>query len=1378
MLTDAQRAVLVSRLRRGRTEPADAVPRRPAGAGDPPCSSGQEQLWFIDRFAPGIGVYNIPLALRLSGQLDAAALGRALADLAARHEALRTRLVPGPDGRPVQRIDPPGPVPLPLADLSHQRAPRGWRERLDAFIDDRALQPFTLSKDRLLRAWLTRIGDAAHVLVLVIHHAVFDGWSAKILVAELAALYRAQTTGCPAGLPDLPIQFGDYAAWERHRLAGPELARLEDYWWDKLRGLGTVEFPADRQRPPLDDFTGGLVQHLTRHGLLDRLRELSRASGTTLFMTLLAGLNALLYRYTGQSDLTIGTVTANRARPELIPLIGFLVNTLPIRADLSGDPAFTELLSRTRAAVTGAFAHQDLPFARLVEALGIERDASRAPVFQIALVYAERDHVPVPSAGVEFALTDLVVGTRAAKFDLSLLAEPRPDGLWLECSYKTALFDEPTIRRLITHLENLLDGAAANPAAAISRLPLLEPDELRAELTGWNDAGTRQRGQALAPGGCVHEAFAAQAARTPDAIAAEYGTERFSYAELDAWADKLAGRLHELCWPGGTSPRRTGQELLVGVCMNTGLRRLATLLAIWKAGAGYVPLDPALPAGRLAHMIAETAMAAIVTDGAARASLPDVTMPVETLDDSGWAAIGGLDRPRLARPADPATVAYVMYTSGSTGRPKGVVVEHRQVTSFLHAMITHWQVGPTDAVLQYASLGFDVSVLDMFVPLLAGGRLVLAPTQTLRSPRRLAALITDRRVTLACLTPAVLGLLADQDVTGLRILLAAGEELPSELALRWLRPGLRFVNAYGPTETTVLATWAELDAGTPLPPPIGLPLRPHCRAYILDRHLNPVPVGAVGELHIGGPQVARGYLRRPALTATRFVADPFADGQRLYKTGDLARRRPDGSIVYVGRADTQVKVRGLRIELGEIEATLAAHPAVSQAVATIVATPGGDKQLAVYYLGAAAAKPQVADLRAHLARSLPAYMVPAHLIMVEEFPLNPSGKIDRKALPAPEPVHSGGHQDGPATPTAELLAGLYAAILHGEQPGPADSFFDLGGSSLTAMQLADQIAATTGADIGVAAIFLHPTPRQLAARVDAALTQAPGSAQGTPSPAGASTGGPLVPLSTATSEPPLVLIHPIGGTVFGYAALAVELAGTFTSYGLQSPALAGGANAPDGGQPDGPATLPGLVARYTSLIRAAWPTGPYRLAGWSMGGLVAFEIAAELERSGADVALLALLDAPFDIGELQAADEQAVTADFVADAARSLGWDTGSLPDPAAAGADQLGWLADRLSTPASPAAALAGQFARRLEVFGAHRAMLSGYRPARPPVRAPALLVSADLSLNAPARDRWPGLLAGLRHTLRLPADHYTLLQPPHLADIATAMIKLSAET
>jgi amino acid adenylation domain-containing protein len=1029
-------------------------------------SHAQEQLWFIDNFHEGFAAHNVPHLVWLRGPLDGPALGRAVSQLAARHQALRTRLLAGRGGRPVQVIDPPSPVELDLTDYSALSADAA-REQLREFAAQEALRPFQLASDRLLRTRLVRLAADEHVLTFVAHRAVLDDWSFPVLFGELVSLYAAEAAGQPASLPAPPVQFRDCSAWERQHLQGPVLTGLEAYWADALASLPASRFPTDRPRPLLASHDGAVESITLDPDLLAGLRELAASEGSTLPQTLLAAVQALLWRYTGQPDVVVGMISPNRDRPGLAEAVGPLANTLPVRTDIGDDSSFRELLARVRAADVAAREHQDLPFAKIVDVLHLERDPGRYPVFQIGLTCTDPIDDTV-SAGVLFHHERAEL--RALQYDLGFVAEPVADqgggGLRVDASYPSALFDAGTVARLLGHLQVLLRAAVADPGARLSALPVLTEAELARELAQWNDTAREF------PVTCIHEGFEERVARDPAAVAVEFEGGRWSYGELNAVANRIARRLRS----AGVGP-----ETLVGVCLPVSLERLAVLLGVWKAGGGYVPLDPGLPGDRLAFLVADTGMPVVVTDTASGRGLPGAVARVVLDDPAEQAPIAGLDDGNVpGSGGSPSDVAYVIYTSGSTGEPKGVVVEHRQALNFLQGMGEHWRIGPGSAVLSFAAFTFDVSVMDMFMPLIGGARVVLASAQTLHSPPRLAALIRDAGVTFACLPPAVLNLLTGEKFPGLRTLLSAGEELTSELLRAWLSQGqLEIYNGYGPTEASIGSTFMRMDADTQLPPPIGRP-KPNYQAYVLDGYLNPVPVGVIGELHIGGAGVARGYLNRPELTRERFIPDPFRPGGRLYKTGDLVRRRADGTIVFVGRADDQVKIRGLRVELGEIEAALTAHPTVTQAVVTVITDAGGGQQLAAYVRPGPGGVVQPGELRAHLADRLPAYMVPGYLMVLDAFPLTRHGKIDKAALPEPLAVGAGGERVPPATLIETVLVDMYGTVLGHEQVGATDSFFDIGGNSLQAMQLITQLRAALSVDLDIAAVFLSPSPRQLA----------------------------------------------------------------------------------------------------------------------------------------------------------------------------------------------------------------------------------------------------------------------------------------------------------
>jgi amino acid adenylation domain-containing protein len=903
----------------------------------------------------------------------------------------------------------------------------------------------------------------------VAHQTAIDERSLPVLVADLAALYDSAVTGRAPQLDPLPGRFAEHAERERERLRGPALDELSDYWRSTLASAETSRFPADRPRPVLADHTGATASRTAAHAALPGgLLELCRPAGTTLPVALLAAQFALLHRYTGQDDLVLGLARDARAEPESAGLVAFLEDVVPIRVDASGDPPFRELLGRVRDAVDRALAH-DLPFARIVDALDIDRDPGRFPVFQTAFRYAE----PVPAAsggGVTFRYERVPLG--ASRYDLSLLAEQAEGGgLRLEASYTPALYDAATVARLLAHYEILLTGVAASPATRLSELPLLTDAELYAEITGWNDTDTDL------PVQCVHEGIEERVAAVPSAVAAELGGERVSYAELNRHANQVARLLRGL---------GVGPEVLVGVAMGTSLRRLAALLGVWKAGGGYVPLDAALPAERLAFMIADAAPRVVLTDDASMAAVPTADGVAVVSLDAAWDTVSALDGTDLRDTGvTPANIAYVIYTSGSTGQPKGVMVEHGQVIHFLHGMTRHWRIEPGGAVLQFAAFTFDISVMDMFMTLLGGAKVVLAAPETLHSPPRLAELIRDARITFACLPPTVLNLLIGQQFPDLRTLLSSGEELSSELLKAWLHIGADIYNGYGPTECSIGSVFMKLAPSTPLPPPIGRP-KPNYRAYVLDPHLNPVPPGVTGELHIGGPGVSRGYLNRPDLTREKFIPDPFRTSGRLYKTGDLARRRPDGTLVFAGRIDNQVKIRGLRVELGEIETALEGHPDIAQAVVTVVTDQAGVQHLAGYLRPADSASADgpaldIGDVRQHLARTLPAAMIPTYLTALAELPLTAHGKVDKAALPAPRRGGGPGTVAPPRTVIEAVLTDLYATVLGTEKVGATDGFFEAGGNSLQAMRLITELRTALAVDLDITAVFLSPAPRQLAA---------------------------------------------------------------------------------------------------------------------------------------------------------------------------------------------------------------------------------------------------------------------------------------------------------
>jgi amino acid adenylation domain-containing protein len=1080
-LSPAKRDLLLQKLR------SAAAGARSAGITPVPregrrleLSFAQERLWFLAQLDPESPAYNIPTALRLEGPLRVAALAGALAAVVQRHEALRT-VFRDEGGIPAQVISLTAGSELPLIDLGGLAAAARDPEAT-ALVRAEAGRPFDVERGPLLRAFLIRLAPAEHLLVLNLHHLVGDGWSVGVLVRELVALYQG------AALPELPVQYADFAHWQRSWLEGVSAEQLA-YWCERLAGAPPVlELPTDRPRPASAGLRGATQRLTLGVDLSAAVRELARARRASPFTVLLAAFQALLSRYTGQLDMLVGSPVAGRTRVEVEGLIGMFVNTLVLRADLSGDPTFAALLEQAGETVLAAQEHQDLPFERLVDELQPERSLAYAPVVQAMLGFQGS---PLAALRLPALLvTPLEVDSGTAKLDLTLLIEDDGEVLRGACSYATELFDRATVTRLLRHFETLLAGAVMAPERRLSELLLVSEPELQQLLREWNDTRHAWRQEA-----CLHELIEHQARLSPGAVAVVCGGEALGYAELDARADLWAGVLRR----SGVGP-----ETLVGVCLERSLEMVVSLLAVLKAGGAYVPLDPSYPQERLAYMLADSRVPVLLTQ---ERLVPGLPRPEE-----GGPRVLCLDAPDVpaAEPAGarrpgagPDSAAYAIYTSGSTGRPKGAVNSHRGIVNRLLWMQDAYGLGPEDRVLQKTPFSFDVSVWELFWPLLAGARLVMARPGGHQDPAYLARLIAEEGITTAHFVPSMLQVfLEEPEVAGcsrLRRVIASGEALPAELRDRFfqrLPAGVELHNLYGPTEAAVDVTFepcAPRRAGAGVA--IGRPLA-NTRIHILDREMRPVPVGVAGELCIGGVQVARGYLGRPELTAERFVPDACGEepGGRLYKTGDLARHLPDGRIDYLGRLDHQVKIRGFRVELGEVEAALRSHPVITETV--VVARPdaaGGSRLVA--YLVAREPAPAAVELRAFLLGKLPEPMVPSTFVLLAALPLGPNGKVDRAALPTPDPdLAAERAYTPPRTPVEELLAGLWSGLLGTGRVGAHDNFFALGGHSLLAVRLASRLRQLTGVDLPLRAIFEAPTVAGLAERVQAAGSSAPLSA--------------------------------------------------------------------------------------------------------------------------------------------------------------------------------------------------------------------------------------------------------------------------------------------
>lgn len=1032
-----------------------SIPRRTPGL-PVPLAPVQTRLWFADRLAPGTAEYVVPVVLRLRGDLDVAVLATALGRLRERHAVLRTRFVERGLGVE-QLVDDPQPLPVPVEEL-----PPG---SVGAFVAARSTEPMDLSTGPVFRATVGRVAPDDRVLVLCVHHIVVDDWSLAVLAADLGHLYRAVRDGEPSGLGELELEYADVAAWQHDR---DDRAGLS-YWRSRLRGMPHVlELPVDRPRPKERDLRGGQVDVKLDAGLVARLTEFGHRCGASLFMTLLAGFELLVSRYTGERDFAVGVPLAGRDHPATEPLVGFFVNLLVMRADLTDDPTFTELVNRVRATALAGYEHQDVPFDRVVEAIQPERDLSRNPVVQV--VFALQTAATARWQLDGLAVERLRSHTRTSKFDLFMALEETSDGgLTGTVEYPVALFDTATVERLTRHYALLLAALVEEPDRPVRHLSALDSAERR-----WWDQVVN--GTAHDLGDLTVPALVAQqAAVRPDAVAVECGTDRISYAELDRRANQIAHHLRS---------RGVGAETPVAVCFERSIELPAVILGVLKAGACYVPLDADYPAERIAFMLRDTGASLVLAPRDLMARLPVAAPTWEDL----CAAIAGMPTHEPAGVLHPDQLAYVMYTSGSTGRPKGVEVSHRSIVRLVHG-VDYTELGPEVVLLLQAPLSFDASTFELWGALCTGGRLAVLPPGV-PTADGLQQAIERHRVTTMWLTAGLFHVVVDEQPTalrGLRHLLAGGDVVsPAHVRALAEATGVPVGNGYGPTECTTFTCVQPTVSPDGGPAPIGPPIG-NTRVYVVDRHLNRVPVGAIGELMVAGPGLARGYRNRPALTAERFVANPFEPNGRMYRTGDLVRVRTDGVLEYVGRVDRQVKIRGYRIEPGEIENALAAYPGVERVVVTVREDVPGDRQLVAYVV--ATSELTAGDLGAHARRVLPGYLVPNAFLRLDAFPLDANGKVDRSALPAPDRSTGDRPYRAPATSTEIAVAEVWSEVLGVERPGADDSFFDLGGHSLAAARAVMRLSSGLRREVGVRLLFREPVLAGFAATIDARTGQ-------------------------------------------------------------------------------------------------------------------------------------------------------------------------------------------------------------------------------------------------------------------------------------------------
>jgi amino acid adenylation domain-containing protein len=1052
--------------------------------GNIPLSFAQQRLWFFSQLEPNSSAYNIPAAVRLTGKLNVAALSKSIHEIIRRHEILRTTFTVV-NGEAIQVIGNGENFTFPVIDLQALAEDKKPQEVQKLAVLE-AKKTFDLAQDLLIRASLLRLSETEHVILLTMQHIVSDGWSTGIFIKELTALYTAFSQGQPSPLSELSIQYADFAIWQRKWLQGEVLQTQLNYWKQQLGGnLPILELPTNYPRPAIQSNNGATKAFQLSKSLTEKLKDLSQQEGVTLFMNLLAAFKVLLYRYTQQEDIIVGTPIANRNRSEIESLIGFFVNTLVLRTNLGNNPTFRELLQQVRQVTLGAYTHQDLPFERLVEELQPGRNLSHNPLFQVMFILqnasAEVLHLP------ELTLELLKVEKNTANFDLTLSLTETAAGLKGDLEYNTDIFHPDRINRMLGHFQVLLEGIVTNPEQRLSKLPLLTVNEQKQLLIDWNKTQTAYP-QHL----CIHQLFEAQVEKTPDAVAVVFENEYLTYKGLNQRANQLAHYLQKL---------EVKPEVLVGICLERSLDMIVGILGILKAGCAYLPLDPAYPQERLAFMVQDAKVSVLLTQTKLLQSLP--VLPTQLIElDRDWQHIATLPSSNpVNTQLHPDHLAYIIYTSGSTGQSKGVMIKHSSLVNAYFAWETIYQLR-TNATshLQMASFSFDVFSGDLIRALCSGGKLVLCPRDLLLSPEKLYALMQKEKVDCAEFVPAVLRNLiqylehSQQRLDFMRLLICGSDSWSGaeyRHFLQFFSPQTRLINSYGLTEATIDSSYFETtakDLTIAQVVPIGRPF-PNTQFYILDKYLQPVPIGVAGELYIGGCNLARGYRYRPELTAEKFIPNPFShnSSERLYKTGDLVRYLPDGNIEFLQRIDNQVKIRGFRIEIGEIEAAIHQFTEIRETVVIVREDIAGDKRL-VAYVVPQSTEISVIELRNLLKSKLPSYMIPSAFVVLDKFPLTPNGKIDRSGLPAPDQIQqSEGNSSSSFTPVQEMLAGIWSEILGIKQVGIHDNFFELGGHSLLATRVISQIRKACKVDLPLRCLFESPTVAELGKEIEKSI---------------------------------------------------------------------------------------------------------------------------------------------------------------------------------------------------------------------------------------------------------------------------------------------------
>ena len=1327
-------AELAARIERARHD--GSVAARPVALGDPgarplsrraPVSFAQRRMWLLQQRDPQSAAYNMAMAYRLLGALEPNVLHAALYDMVSSHEAFRTSFEMT-DEEPVQVIEAPASLALDEIDLSALPA-RERDDRLASLLRERARRPFNLAAAPLYRFTLIRLAPTVHVLLLVMHHAIGDEWSIGVLLRQLSRSYRLRCVGEMPVLALPALEYADYATWQRTHFDERALDALWAYWRDRLAGIQPLALPYDLTPPLHRSSDGDRVMTTLPVDMVHRLREFSVARAVTPSMTLLAAFAVLLRTYTRQDDITIGSPVANRTTLDAEELVGVMVNTLLLRHDTSGHPTFNQMLQRVRTGALSAYAHQDMPYDLLVERLRAERGGAAMPDLQVMFNVLNTPGEPLDLAGLQCQPEPIERGT--AQLDLSLQIDLE-HSREVVLTFASDVFERSTARRWLAAYVQLVDELLTHPERRISALAAAEPLE-RQELAAWNDTAADHDQLA-----CAHQAFVRQVQRTPLATALRHGKEVLTFAEIEVRSNRLARLLRA---------RGVRRGMLVGLCVERTAAMVVAQLAVLKAGAGYVPLDPAYPSDRLAHMASDARLGVMITESALAAL---VTWP---RDASIWLDEDARDLAQLPggpmeddpeRDARPDDAAYVIYTSGSTGKPKGVVVPHTAVVNFLESMAREPGLTNTDRVVAVTTLSFDIAVLELLLPLNVGAQIVLAPRDVAVDGRALRHLVESSEATVMQATPSTWRMLIEAGWRGNGRFkaLIGGEPLPRDLAEALRERTGSLWNLYGPTETTVWSTcWRvdDLSRGVCIGHPIA-----NTQVHVLDDQLHPCPIGAVGEICIGGAGVTSGYLHRPELTAERFVAHPLATAptRRLYRTGDLGRWRSDGSLEHLGRMDTQVKVRGHRIELGEIESALSTHPDIARAVVTTFEPHPGDVRL-VAYLVCPGGVPSTSTVRDHLGASLPAHMLPQHVVALDSVPLLPNGKVDRRALPPPthlavdEAVPTGATAEPAADATEAQMAGLWQRLLGLSQPpGVTQSFFDLGGHSLLAARLVRAIEQEFGHPCGLQQLYRAPSVRALCAEL--------------PRPQ-RDDGAEVIALSSVPAPETMFCIC----GVQLYKPLADALAGEYSVYGIFLPYEQKLLERQPGEPVQWP-TVEQMAADYVRTLLEHQPVGPYRLAGVSFGGVLAFEMAQQLRRAGHEVAFVGLLDTMLP-GSIERA--------LLPRVARRTGKLLRRLTSAPGSG------IRKPVTEPMDPVAEAERRVGEQREAIYL-RAMRS-YRPQRYDglvVLARAQDLDLQVGESAHPSYRWSPFIPRLQ-VVDVPGDHLGLLTRPHVDELATCL-------